>query len=128
MTASLILLMMSFFIKLNLMKRNLKLRTRKLEKTTEASILQDSTGSYSEGNNKASVNDTSLKMTNNGKHEQPTTWKENNRNPNTTNSKPSCNKDECLINSSYDERKTSDTVFKGRNHQWLRICLGEEER
>ena len=76
-----------------------------------SSSLQESTGSYSEGNNEATVNAKSLTMINICKQEQSTIQKDN-RNPNTTNITESSNTAEGIRNSSYDERKTSNTIIK----------------
>ena len=73
-----------------------------------SSSLQESTGSYSEGINEATVNAKSLTMTNICKHEQSTIQKDN-RNPNTSNITASA---EGIRNSSYDGRKTSDIIVK----------------
>ena len=88
------------------------------------SSLQDSTRSCSEVDNESTVTDTSLAMTNNGKHVQSTTWKDNNRNPYTTNLRVSSNKAEVVINSCYDERQTSDTGIKRKKSSMAKIMSG----
>jgi hypothetical protein len=99
---------------------------RRMHQTSQetSSSLQDSTRSYSEVNNGTSVNEISLTMTNNVKHEQSITLKENNRNPNTTNSKASSNKAEGIIKSSYDERKLSDKVIKRKKSSMAQTMSG----
>jgi hypothetical protein len=106
--------------------KKLKKDNRSMHQTSQemSSNLQDSTRSYSEVNNELTVTDTSLTMKNEGKHEQSTTRKENNRNPNTTKSKVSSKKAEGIINSSYDERKTSGTVTKRKKSSMVKTMSG----
>ena len=90
-----------------------------------SSSLQERIRPYSEVNNEGTVNATSLTTTINVKHEQSTIWKDNIRNPNTTDLTASSNTTEVIRNSSYDERKTSDTVIKRKKSSLAKNMYGE---